>query len=257
MQTRNLFFCALAAAAGLAAGSLPYAGKWKMNPAKSDLRARTVTFESLPSGEWQETYAGQSYKFKMDGNDYPDGFGGIAVWKAIDANTWEMISKVNGKVITTDTLNLAADGSLLTIIAKGTKVNGEPIDQTTTFQRVAGGPGLAGKWKTTNVKNSSPAVIEFSSSGSNGLTYRAPAMELTCEGKLDGKDYPCTGPALPPGWTLAMTKAGMRPMDMMVKKDSKPFFKATYMVASGGKSLIETGGATATNENFKVVYDRQ
>jgi hypothetical protein len=33
-------------------------------------------------------------------------------------------------------------------------------------------------------------------------------MGLSCDGKLDGKDYSCTGPTLPPGWTVAMTKAG-------------------------------------------------
>src|SRR5690349_22994108 len=49
--------------------------------------------------------------------------------------------------------------------------------------------------------------------------------------RSDGKDYPCTGPMLPPGFTVAMTSAA-RSLDLIVKKDGKPFFKGTYTVAA-------------------------
>jgi hypothetical protein len=58
--------CLIAAAAAAAApADLPYAGKWKMNPAKSDFGESTMTLEQLQSGEMQSTAAGQSYKFKL------------------------------------------------------------------------------------------------------------------------------------------------------------------------------------------------
>jgi hypothetical protein len=41
-----------------------------------------------------------------------------------------------------------------------------------------------------------------------------------------------------------------------VKKDGKPFFKATYTVAADGKSMAETGGAVASTEKFKITFDR-
>jgi hypothetical protein len=255
MRIRNVFLCVLAAAA-LVAADLPYAGKWKMNLAKSDLAGTTVTYEKLPSGEWQSTADGQPYKFKMDGKDYSDGLGNTAAWKAIDANTWQTTWKLNGKVLTTDTLKVGADGTLVET-TKGTRPNAEAIEDTTTFQRVSGGPGLAGKWKTKNVKPSSPSVMELVPSGSDGLTFKEPANGLTCDAKLDGKDYPCTGPTLAPGWTVTMAKAGERSLDLMVKKDGKPFFKINYTVAADGKSLTEIGGATSTDEKVKIVYDRQ
>ncbi|MBZ5619668.1 MAG: hypothetical protein LAQ69_13235 [Acidobacteriia bacterium] len=257
MQIRNVFLCALAAAGAIAAAELPYAGKWKMNPAKSDFGGTTVTYESLPSGEWQSTAEGNSYKFRLDEKDYPDGLGDTAAWKSIDANTWQTTWKLNGKVLTTDTLKLGADGSSLVVNTKGTKPNGDAIDGTATFQRVSGGPGLAGKWKTKNVKSSSPGVLELVPSGSDGLSFKEPDMGLACDGKLDGKDYSCTGPTLPPGWTVAMTKAGARSLALSVKKDGKPFYKVTYTVAADGKTMTEAGGATATNEKIKIVYDRQ
>jgi hypothetical protein len=256
MQIRNVFLGALAAAATLIAADMPYAGKWKMNLAKSDLGGTTITYESLPSGDWQSTENGQPYKFKMDGKDYPDGMGNTAAWKAINATTWQTIWKLNGKVLTTDTLKLGTDGSL-TENTTGTRPSGEALNDTTSFQRVSGGPGLAGKWKTKTVKTGSPAVMELVPYGTDGLSFKEPANGLTCDAKLDGKDYPCAGPTLAQGWSVTMAKAGARSLDLVVKKDGKPFFKISYTVAEDLKSLTETGGATATNERIKIVYDRQ
>lgn len=71
----------LTASVTLSAADPPYAGKWKMNPAKSDLGQMTVTYEQLPSGDMQATIDGQSYKFRMDGKDYPAVYGTTAAWK--------------------------------------------------------------------------------------------------------------------------------------------------------------------------------
>jgi hypothetical protein len=261
MQTRNVFLCAFATAVSLVAGdvpgNLPYAGTWKMNPAKSDFGGSTVTYEKMPSGEWQATADGVTYKFKMDGKDYADGMGQTAAWKSVDAATWQTDWKLNGKVLVTDTLRLSDNGESLTVNTKGAKPNGEGIDQTVTFARVSGESGLGGKWKSTRLESSSPSVVELIPSGPDGLTFREPAMKLSCEGKLDGQDYSCTGPTLPPGWTVAMTKAGERSLDLLVKKDGKEFYRVRYTVDEDGQCLTESGGATATGEKVTVVYDRQ
>jgi hypothetical protein len=256
-MTRNLCVFGFVAALALSAADLPYAGKWKMNPARSDFGGTTFEYVSLPSGEWECRLEGQHYKFKMDEKDYPDPFGTTAAWKAVDGSTWQMVSKLNGKVLSTDTLKLSADGGSLIISTTGTKPNGEAIDATTTAQRLSGGPGLAGKWRVKNVKAGSPSILELSPSGSDGLSYKVTDLGLSCEGKLDGKDYPCTGATLAAGWTVAMSNAGGRSLDLLVKKDAKPFYKVTYTVSADGKTLTETGGPTSTNEKVKVVYDRQ
>lgn len=255
MRARILFLCVFAAAIAPAA-DLPYVGKWKINNDKSDFGSTTVTYAKLPSGEWQATADGQSYKFKMDGNDYPDGLGDTTAWKSIDTNTWQTTWKVNGKTLSTDTLRVGTDG-LLTINTKGTKPNGEAIDDTTTLQRVSGGPGLAGKWKTKNVKSGSPEVMEFVAGDGNGLSYKVPALGMTCEAKLDAKNYPCSGPTLPPGWAVAMTKSGPAILTVVVKKDGKPFYRFAYVTSADGKTLTATGGAVATKEKIRMVYDRQ
>jgi len=252
MNLRLALLCSIVSA-GMAA-DFPYAGKWKINLAKSDFGQTTVTFDNLTGGEWQITAFGVTYKFKMDGNDYPDGMGGTAAWKAVDANTWELVAKANGKVTGTDTFKLGADGKTLTDNGKQMKADGGSIESTTVYERASGGPSLAGKWKTTKVSGGS-GTMEMTTSGTDGLIFKDPDMGMSCDGKLDGKDYPCTGPMLPPGFTVAWKSTG-RSLDLMVNKDGKPFFKATYTVAADGKSMTENGAPTSGGDKFKIVFDR-
>jgi hypothetical protein len=58
-----------------------------------------------------------------------------------------------------------------------------------------------------------------------------------------------------PGFTVAMKNAA-RSLNMTVKKDGKPFFKATYTVAADGKSMTEIGAPTSGGDNPKIVFDR-
>ena len=252
MNIRLLLICSVIASA--TAADLPCAGKWKVNLVKSDFGQTTLTFQSLPGGEWQSTAFGVTYKFKMDGKDYPDGMGGTAAWKSVDANTWELVAKANGKVTGTDTLKLGADGKTLTDDAKQIKADGGEMQSTAVYERVSGDASLAGKWKTKKVSGES-GTIEITPSGADGIVFKDPDMGMCCDAKLDGKDYPCTGPMLPPGFTVAMKNAA-RSLDFTVKKDGKPFFKATYTVAADGKSMTETGPPTSGGDKFKIVFDR-
>jgi hypothetical protein len=252
MKTQLALLCSMVTA--MMAAELPYVGKWKVNLAKSDFGQTTVTFESLPGGEWQTTAFGVTYKFKMDGKEYPDSMGGTATWKAVDANTWELVMRANGKVTETDTFQLSADGKALIDNAKQMKADGGALESTSVYERVSGGPSLAGKWKTKKVSGAS-GTIEMSASAPDGLIFKDTDMGMSCDAKLDGKDYPCSGPMLPAGFTIAM-KNTSRSLDLTVKKDGKSFFKATYTVAADGKSMTEIGTPASGGDKIKIVFDR-
>src|SRR5512144_3085558 len=141
----------LAAALVFAAAESPFVGKWKLDTAKSQFAGTTMTVDQLPSGEMRLSAEGQSYTFKTDGKEYPAMFGTTAAWKQIDANSWEATYKLKDKVFSTDTYKLAADGKTLTVDSKGQRPDGTAFANAATFDRVSGGPGLAGKWKTPQV----------------------------------------------------------------------------------------------------------
>lgn len=237
--------------------SLPYAGKWKLNIAKSDFGETTVTFEQKPSGEMQFTTAGQTYTFRMDGKEYPALFGRTATWKQIDANTWETVNKQSGNTVLTEKTTLAPDGKTLTVAATGPKPAGGTYEQTMVYERVTGSSGLAGKWKTKNMKTSAPTVLEIMPSGSDGLTISVPDFKITADVKFDGKDHPVTGAAVPPGLTMAIQKQGPRSFELTEKQDGKPLFKMIITASEDGKTLTEEGAPVGVNEKFRAVYDRQ
>src|SRR5678816_3576239 len=167
---RNLFLIGFCACGILAAADAPYMGKWKMNAAKSDFGDTSVTYEQMPGGEMKATMDGQSYTFKTDGKDNMTPWGMTMAVKAVDANTWEITEKTNGKVSNTSTLKLSADGKMLSINSKRVKSDGGVSNDSMTFQRVSGGPGLAGKWKTKNLTSSSPETLSVTANGADGVT---------------------------------------------------------------------------------------
>jgi hypothetical protein len=253
---RNLFLIAFCACGVVAAADAPYVGKWKMNAAKSDFGDTSVTYEQMPGGEIKATMDGQSYSFKTDGKDNKTPWGTTMAAKTVDANTWEMIEKTNGKVSNTSTMKLSADGKMLSLDSKRVKADGGVSNDSMTFQRVSGGPGLAGKWKTKNLTSSSPETMSLAPS-SDGVTLSLGNEGGVCAAKFDGKDYPAKGKLWPPGWTCMIAKNGERAIDLTWKKDGKDMYKTTLEASADGKVLTETGSAAGVNEKFKVVYDRQ
>jgi hypothetical protein len=254
---RNVILIGLCACGLGAAADAPYVGKWKMNVAKSNFGETTMTYEQLPGGEMKATADGQSYTFKTDGKDNMTPWGVTAAWKAVDANTWELTNKTNGKVSGTSTLKLSADGKTMTVDSKNVKADGGISDDSTTFQRVSGGPGLAGKWKTKSLKTSSPEMLGLTQNGSDGLTLTYGNEGASCEAKFDGKDYPATGTIWPAGWTCAIAKNGARAIDLTWKKDGKDMYKTTLTASANGKVLTEAGSAPGVNEKVTLVYDKQ
>jgi hypothetical protein len=249
-------FCLLTlSAVALAAAGLPYAGKWKINPAKSQFTEATTTYEQTGPGEMRMTAEGQSYKFKVDGKEYPAVYGSTAVWKQIDPNTWQTTYTINGKVYSVDTTNVSADGRTMTVLTK-MEQGGKSVENTVTLERVSGGPGLAGKWKTTKVKMDSPETLELVANG-EGMTLHFAEMQASCKTQFDGKDYGCTGSLMPPGFTMALKKTGDRGFDMTEKMNGKVIYTAGYSLSADGKTLTLVAVPAGTDEKIKIVYDRQ
>lgn len=254
---RRACLAALALAAGIVAAENPFVGTWKLNPAKSKFTGDTVKYERTASGAIQVSSEGLTYTFKPDGREYPAPLGYTAAWKQLDERTWEVVTRLSGKVLGTDTIKVSADGKTRTVISKGTKPNGENFQDTAVYERIAGESGLLGTWRSTEVKISSPMVLGFAPYGPDGLTLTIVDYKVVCNAKLDGKDYPATGPTVPPGLTLALKRTGERTMEMVEKDKGKTLGTSKFAVSADGKTLTEVYTPAAVNEPVTAVYDRQ
>ena len=251
---------AILLAVGIAfAADSPFAGTWKLNPAKSEFTGTTVKLEQGPAGEMKMTAEGQSYTFRIDGKAYPTPWGATAAWTQVNPGSWEAVYRMadKGTHLGTDTLALSADGKTLTLTSRGTTPSGEKFENATVYARAAGTAGLVGTWRSTKVQFNSPEVMQIADSEGDGLKWTLPAYVATVDVNFDGKDYVLSGPTVPPGFTLAMRRIDARSFELTNKLGGKIVYRGTYALSADGKTLTVTSMAEGTQEKVKAVYDRQ
>jgi len=140
----------LVGGAALAQSSDPLVGTWKLNVAKS-------TGISFKSGTTKIEAAGAGVKFTVDlvgadgtayhwaftgnydGKDNPvtgkSPYGDTTALERVDAKTTRIISKLGGKVVTTQTIVVSGDGKTRTTTTKGTDANGQKVDTISFYER--------------------------------------------------------------------------------------------------------------------------
>ena len=248
---------AVLASSVVSAADPAYVGKWKLNTAKSDFGQLTATYEAMPGGGFKATMDGLSYTFTVDGKEVATPWGTMSSVKAINATTWEATNTVSGKLFSTDTIKLSADGKSMTVESKMAQPSGGTSTNTMTFQRVSGGPGLAGTWKAAKMASTTAGILEIAVKGADGIVLKFLDQNATCDGKFDGKPHPATGPIFPAGWTCTFSKNTANGFAVAFNKDGKPMYSSTFVVSADGKTLTEDGGAVNTTERTKAVYEKQ
>ena len=163
MQTRMMrpylsaaFAAVLAALAGgalLAQATDSQVGTWKLNVAKSKYVAGTpnksgttrieaagagvkVTVDSVGGDGTKRHW---TYTANADGKDVPitgnNPYGDVVSMTRVDANTTRQTYKKAGKVTTTQTSAVSADGKTRTVTNKGTDARGHSIDAVAIYER--------------------------------------------------------------------------------------------------------------------------
>jgi hypothetical protein len=128
-------------------------GTWKLDAAKSKFspgpapKAMTITYSAgegdtvkivadmtPPEGapqHWEMTAAYDGKDYPVTGNPNAD----MISMKRVDDRHTESTFKKGGKVTAVNTRTLSADGKTLTIVSKGTTIDGKPRLDTQVFQK--------------------------------------------------------------------------------------------------------------------------
>lgn len=258
MQTPLLTACVVAAltAGCVAAADNPFLGVWELNPAKSRMRGTTTTFEQTPSGDIRSTDEQLSYTFKTDGREYDAPGGGKITWTQSDDKTWTSITKQDGNTIVTSTRTISPDGKTMTVVSKGTEPSGEAFEDTTVFERVSGGSGLIGQWRTGNVRIRAPRAFSIEPNGEDGIILNFLGMDATCAAKFDGKDYALTGRTFANA-KLAIQRKGPRSFELIQKQNGKALYRFTFTVSADGKTMKSKEAPFGVKKETMAVYDRR
>jgi hypothetical protein len=161
MQTRLKRACLPVAFAGVVTallggtllGQSNDVGTWKIDVAKSKFspgptpKSGTTKIEAVGEGRRyivdQSQVDGSSSHFEfttnLDGKDSPatgnNPNADMVALTRINANTIQIVSKKSGKVTTTQTAVVSADGKTRTVTTKGADAAGRPVNNVMVFER--------------------------------------------------------------------------------------------------------------------------
>jgi hypothetical protein len=152
MSTRSILLalaaCVASATAMLAADQ---SGTWKLNTAKSKISpgaAKNDTVVITAMGEKMKVVvdgtdssgkaAHNEWMGKFDGMDYPvtgDPSVDMRSYKPTGDHTWAVAQKKNGKVTTSGTVTISADGKTRTVETKGTDDQGKAVSSHAVYDK--------------------------------------------------------------------------------------------------------------------------
>ncbi|MGA2772533.1 MAG: hypothetical protein ABSG26_17115 [Bryobacteraceae bacterium] len=129
----------------------PFSGAWKLNPSKSKLppplpRSQTVRIKAdSRSIRIREEVVDEKGKrltvtvnARFDGKDYPvtgTPFADAVAYQRLDSHTLKGTVKKAGKIVTSETATISADGKTLTGTYSGTDATGKHVDATAVLER--------------------------------------------------------------------------------------------------------------------------
>ncbi|HKW64330.1 MAG TPA: hypothetical protein VJN89_17390 [Candidatus Acidoferrum sp.] len=246
--------CLLASA--LWASDDPFCGKWKLNKEKSKLVGEQTKIQDLGGNKYQWTNGDVSDTFTYDGTDQPSRFGRTISMAPEGTNSWKMVIKKDGRVVSSMTHTIADDGKSQTIKGTETKPDGTTSDFTAVWKKVRGGSGWDGTWEETDVKFTSADEYDIEPYEGDGLSFNTPAYQDVLSMKFDGKDYEEKGPDVAPGSMSSGKRVNAHTLEVTDKVKGQVMDHTKYEVSPDGKTLTITVRETGQPKALTIVYDK-
>lgn len=242
--------------ASFSAADDPFVGKWKLNQDKSKIAGEQMKIQDLGDNKYEFTFGSVSDTITADGTDQPVHFGRTTSIVKEGPNSWKMVIKKDGKVVSSMIHTLSDDGSTQTIKGTDTKPDGTTSDFEVVDKRAGSGSGWGGTWESTNVKISSPDEVQIEPYGAHGLTFNTPAYQDTLSMKFDGKDYTEKGPTVAPGSTSSGKRVDAHTLELTDKVKGQVMDHTKFEVSPDGKTLTLTIHETGQPNALTIVYDK-
>jgi hypothetical protein len=240
----------------------PFVGTWKLDPAKGHYTDTTFTYTETSPGHFLFKTGSFSYEFNMDGKDYPMMVRNTTnAWQPTGQNRWHQTQKLDGKITGETDTAISDDGKTMIDIGKGKAEDGTPSQSKVTYQRVSGGPGLAGTWKTANTKFEGDFILVISEPSSDSMKLEDKHNKVVSTGPTDGKT-PWTITSLHPDATSHFSSTNLRTSPRSVtytnSVDGKLIGKGEMNVSADGQTLTDTyWDVKQPDQRTKDVYAKQ
>jgi hypothetical protein len=243
----------------IAIAKTPFDGTWKTRLDSMQFSGKPEVYE-ISNGMYDCKSCIPPFKIKADGTDQPvpeHAYLDHESVKVAGPTSIEITDKKAGKIMSTQTLTLSADGSKLT--GKFTSYSGEkPFSGGFTEKRVApAAPGahpISGSWMQDSMADMSDVAQTVTlQSTPNGLKMMWNG--LTTDAKFDGKEYPTVGD---PGKTMvALKRISDTQIEETDRRLGKVFDIIVWTAAADGKTIkvVDTDPEHGTKTTY--IVDKQ
>jgi ketosteroid isomerase-like protein len=243
-----------------------FAGTWKEDLSKTrwvPFSDDALIYERAEDGSTVETREGANpmrTTFRADGRERPvEGWAGLTrTWTRLGPETLESVSKRGGQV-TAVTRRVISEGGQTLTVTRTFKDGQSEATWTEVYRRASGSPGeLFGRWKLKSYKTDTPDIFELSVTAGGELKHAGRGTGEAYTARLDGKDYPLTGPSIHPDYTVSLRPVGARSFEVTDKRSNQPVRVFTITASPDGKTLAVYYRNPKTKDEPSVfVYERQ
>jgi hypothetical protein len=234
-----------------------FVGKWKFNPAKSQLNGLTYKVGQAENDQYTFTF-GDDIETLTLGKEHVTKFGDTWLITQSAPNAWKWMQKRDGKVTYDAMWTVSDDGATSTYVSTETRPDGSTSHDETKLKRTAGGTsGLIGTWESTEIKIGSPTVMEIAKWEGNGYSMKNPTYQGKTEFKLNGKDYTPEGPRVAKGMTVSGKAIDAHKMELTYKLKGKTTETDRWELSADGKTLTDTVNYSGESKPEVDIYERQ
>jgi hypothetical protein len=243
----------------IAFASTPFDGTWKAKLDSMQFSGKPIE-QVIMNGNYTCKSCVPPFTVKADGKDQPTPVHNtrdhLAV-KIVSATTVESTQKVGGKIMSTNTDTVSADGNRLT--STFTDLSGEkPIKGTATSKRVGPAPpgahAVSGAWMQDSVPEiSEVARIVVLASSANGIksTWNGTIMDA----KFDGKQYAVQND--PQKTLVTLKKISDRQFEERDTSEGKLQVVTMWTVSADGKTLTQMSEDLPHGTKSSTVLEKQ
>lgn len=245
-----------------AAAQSAFDGTWKVDMKTAQFPTKPDSY-LLKDGEYVCSTCIPPVKVKADGLDHKvtghPYYDSVAI-KIINDRSVAEIDKRNGKVVTTATTVVSADGKTATFeYTDSSDTNGAPVtgkgEATLLKAGPAGSHAISGDWKMSKMDSvSDNSVLVMYKIEGDSLTMSEPTGQ-SYVAKLDGTGAPFKGD---PGLTtVSVKRIDKDTIQETDKRNGKAIFVVHMTISADGKSLAFTSQDVERGTTSKVTATKQ
>lgn len=238
------------------AADSPFAGKWKLNPARSRM-SDVMKVRAAGPNKYDFNLGGTEEPIVVDGTDQPGIYGTTLAVTAEAPDLWKVERKNHGHTMVIGIWKLSADSRTLTDHFTSYRTDGTTSQRDYIYKRTAGGPGFDGTWESKTVDVNSRVELEIAPYGEDGISLSFPASGLLKKMKFDGKAYPNTGGVDLAGYTGSARRIDERTIEITDKVKDKRIDTQRMVVSPNGRTLTITVSIPNRDAPQIQVFDRE